>query len=120
MNTVSINKSVTENVPGYSDNGNNITWSFSPWITERPFVNRGLEPEKIIYNERTTIVYWNDNSRSISTCSENEIFDEEIGFAVCLLKKMFGKKVYGKKLYRRMIANAQKYRQSYKPEELPF
>ncbi len=63
-----------------------------------------LEPEKIIYNGQKTIVYWNDGTKNITTASTNEIFDPEIGFAVCLMKKMFGKKIKGKKLYRRMIA----------------
>ena len=65
-----------------------------------------LEPEKIIYNDRTTIVFWNDGTRTQSTASLNEIADPEVGFAMCLLKKLYGKKVYGKPLYRRMINRA--------------
>ena len=66
-----------------------------------------LEPEKIIYNDRTTIVFWNDGTRTQSTASLNEITDPEVGFAMCLLKKLYGKKVYGKPLYRRMINRAE-------------
>ena len=102
-------------------NGNTVSWaSYYPQVTVS-INNRGLEPIKIIYNGKVTIVYWNDNTRNVSTCSENEVFDPEIGFAMCLLKKMYGKKVYGKKLYRRMISKAQKYeKQHTNSMELPF
>lgn len=83
----------------------NKDFSVSFWFPPLP-VNRGLEPEKIIFNDRKTIVIWNDNTKTVSTCMGTDYFDENVGFAMCLLKKMFGKKVYGKKLYKRMIAKA--------------
>lgn len=71
-----------------------------------------LRPEKIIFNNRTTIVIWNDGSKTKSTCSENDIFDEQIGLASCLLKKMYGKKVHGKKLFERMIDGAERHKKT--------
>lgn len=73
--------------------GGNVSFTFS---TE----SDKLKPTKVIFNDRTTIVYWNDGTKSISTCSRGEAFDEEIGFAMCLAKKMFGKKKYQKIIKR--------------------
>jgi len=80
------------------------------YVTEPKKNDLGNVPdvEKIIYNDRTTIVYWTDGSKSRSTCVVGEIFDEEIGLAVCTMKKLFGKKIHGTKLYKRIIANAER------------
>ena len=83
-------------------------------------IRHNLEPKKIIFNGRTTIVLWNDGTKSMSTCSPNDYFDEQIGFSVCLLKKMFGKKVYGKRLYERMLSRAEHQVTSKNENELPF
>ena len=79
------------------------TLSFYPTGMEK------LDVQKIIYNGRTTIVYWSDGTKNVSTCSTEDVFDEAIGFSQCLLKKMFGKKIHGKKLYRRMIERAERH-----------
>lgn len=71
---------------------------------------KGLRPEKIIFHDRTTIVIWNDGSKTKATCSENDIFDEQIGLASCLLKKMYGKKIHGKKLFDRMLEGAERHK----------
>jgi len=77
-----------------------ISWTTIPQTAE-------LKPTKIIYNEDKTIVYWNDGTKTVSKASENEVVDPEIGFAICLMKKMYGKKINKKKLYRKMIAKAE-------------
>ncbi len=80
----------------------NITWAGIDVAK-----GKELRPDRIIYNGRTTIVYWNDGTKNVSTCSENDVFDKKMGLAACLLKKMFGKKVHKKKLYDRMVENAE-------------
>lgn len=83
-----------------------ITMTGCGWYN---YDKKELRPEKIIFNDRTTIVIWNDGSKTKSTCSENDIFDEQIGLASCLLKKVYGKKVHGKKLFERMLASAERH-----------
>ena len=89
--------------------GTNITGTIScTWYPlDLRSEEKKLEPEKIIYSNRTTIVFWNDGTRTQSTASLSEISDPEVGFAMCLLKKLYGKKIYGKPLYRRMINRAE-------------
>lgn len=48
--------------------------------------------KKVIVNDRTTIVLWNDGSKTRSTCAPEDTFDAKIGFAVCLMKKLYPKK----------------------------
>lgn len=102
MNDISNEKAVTYS--GYINGINLGTGSLTigtPVVLS--FEKVSLEPEKIFYNGRSTVVLWNDGTKTQSTASKNDIFDPEIGFAMCLMKKMFGKKVYGKKLFRKMI-----------------
>jgi hypothetical protein len=51
-----------------------------------------LTPKKVIYNrkERTTVVIWEDNSKTISKAGETEEWSEEMGYAACLMKKLYG------------------------------
>lgn len=43
--------------------------------------------EKVIFNEPATIVVWKDGTRTIAKCDEDEKFDKEKGFVICLCKK---------------------------------
>ena len=62
-----------------------------------------LDVDRIIYNGRTTIVYWNDGKPTRSTAASGERFDPEVGFMACVTKKVFGKSIFGKKLMHRML-----------------
>jgi len=48
----------------------------------------GIDPRKIIFNSSTTIVYWNDRTRT-TVKATNEKFVDEFGFAMALVKKLF-------------------------------
>jgi hypothetical protein len=74
---------------------------FIPGIEEK-IVKNYIEPKKIIYNGMTTIVYWNDGSKSRSTCSNADTFDKNVGLAICIYKRLFSK---GKR--ERMIKKAE-------------
>jgi len=65
-----------------------------------------LAPTRIIYNNRRTIVEWNDGTKTVATASKYEVFDVETGFAHALKKKLFGRRVYGEPLYKRFIHKA--------------
>lgn len=95
------------------ENTYSISYSTPPSLTtwtKVPLVTKELRPQKIIYNNRTTVVIWNDGTKTKTTCAKNDIFDEYLGFASCLLKKMYGKKVHGKRLFDRMIEGAERHR----------
>ena len=50
--------------------------------------------KKVIFNAPATIVLWNDGTKTVVKCSENDIFDPEKGLAFCFLKKLLGNGYY--------------------------
>lgn len=54
--------------------------------------------DRIIYNEPTTIVYWDDGTKTIVRCGEGEKFERYAGFMAAVCKKMFGSTADAKKL----------------------
>lgn len=53
---------------------------------------------KIIINGNVMIVVWSDGEKNRATCSDADPFDRNIGFAVCLAKRLYGKKKLAKML----------------------
>ena len=55
-------------------------------------VNRfsGIVPKKIIFNGPATIVMWTDGTKTVVKQSEHDLYDYEKGFAMCVVKKVFG------------------------------
>lgn len=47
-------------------------------------------PKEVIFSPPATIVYWQDGSRTVVKCSEEDEFSEEMGFVLCFMKKWFG------------------------------
>lgn len=50
--------------------------------------------KKVIFNAPATIVLWNDGTKTVVKCSENDVFDPEKGLAFCFLKKLLGNNYY--------------------------
>jgi hypothetical protein len=70
-------------------------WSFenvptSWWTFPEPKKNINFVPTKIIFNNRTTICFFEDGSKVISKCMDGQEFDAESGVAVCIAKKVVG------------------------------
>lgn len=51
-----------------------------------------IMPKKIIFNGPATIVIWNDGTKTVVKQSNLDNYDYEKGFAMCVVKKMFGDK----------------------------
>lgn len=62
-------------------------------------------PDHVIFNDRTTVVIWKDGSKTIVRCADNEPFIEEVGFAECVVKKLYGSRAN----FLKIVENA--YRQ---------
>ena len=73
----------------------NYNWDSSVWDTiykKRPSLNdlkNLLKPERVIFNNPATIVYWNDGSKTVVKCSENEEFIPEVGLAMAFIRKIY-------------------------------
>ena len=59
-----------------------------------------LEPKRIVHSGPATIVFWNDKTKTVVKCSENDIYDEYEAFCAALAIKMFGSNSHLKKMIR--------------------
>ncbi len=62
--------------------------------------------DKIIFNPPATVVLWKDGEKTIVKCGEDEVFDHEVGVAMCFMKKIFG----SRSAFKRTV-------KEYKPKE---
>lgn len=51
-------------------------------------------PKKVIFNDPATIVYWSDGSKTVVKCGNDDVYDREKGFAMCVLKRLYGDKFH--------------------------
>lgn len=51
-----------------------------------------LTIKKIMYKPPATIVFWNDGTKTVSVCEKGDIYNKELGFALCVLKKKYDNK----------------------------
>ena len=67
-----------------------------------------LTIEKIMYKPPATIVFWNDNTKTVAVCEKGDTYNRELGFALCVLKKKYGnKKVHD--MLDKYVHNVSKY-----------
>ena len=45
---------------------------------------------KVVYNGPATIVFWSDDTKTVSKCAPEDEFSPETGLAICFLKKIVG------------------------------
>ena len=48
--------------------------------------------KNVIFNPPATIVFWNDGTKTVVKCQNDEVFDAEKGLAMAISKKYFGNK----------------------------
>ena len=46
--------------------------------------------KKVIFNDPATIIFWEDGTKTVVKCGENDIFDPEKGIAMAIAKKALG------------------------------
>lgn len=63
-----------------------------PYINFKPTTTfkHLMTPKKAIFNDPATIVYWEDGSKTVVKCGPYDIYDREKGFAMCVLKRLYG------------------------------
>ena len=52
--------------------------------------NKRVRIDKVIFNPPATIILWSDKTRTVVKCREGETFDKHTGFAMCIVKKLYG------------------------------
>lgn len=51
-----------------------------------------LTIDKVIYNPPATIVLWNDGTKTMAKCDDEDTYNKATGFMLCVLKKKYGNK----------------------------
>lgn len=46
--------------------------------------------KKVMYYDPATIVFWSDGTKTVSKCKEGDVYSEECGLMICVMKKIMG------------------------------
>ena len=44
--------------------------------------------KKVIYNPPATVIIWSDDTKTVVKCQEDDIYNKETGFLLCVMKKV--------------------------------
>ena len=53
-------------------------------------ISLSTHPEKVVYADPATVVYWGDGTKTVVVCQEGDTYDEREGFLLCCAKKLMG------------------------------
>lgn len=65
---------------------------FDPGSLKHLCTIRGVNIKDVIFNPPATIVLWEDGTKTVVKCGENDSYDPEKGLAMCISKKVLGNK----------------------------
>lgn len=51
---------------------------------------KAVKPIGVIYNPPATIVYWNDDTKTIVKCAKGDTYNKLVGLLLCYIKKSLG------------------------------
>lgn len=93
---------------GYGDNhysGNELILTLENYMkfNKDNIIYRKEDIEKVIFNDPATIVYWNDGTKTVVKCQDDDRFDKEKGLAMAIVKKLFGNKGNYNKIFKKYI-----------------
>ena len=63
--------------------------AFVPKCTPKP-TNYLPEIKNVKFNGPATIVFWADGTKTVVKCQDGDDYSEEVGLAMCIVKKAFG------------------------------
>lgn len=59
--------------------------------------------KKVIFNDPCTIVLWNDGTKTVVKCGEDDVFDPEKGLAMAISKYFFDNKGYFNDVFKKFV-----------------
>ena len=62
-----------------------------------------LEIKNVYFNDPVTVVMWNDGTKTIVRCSENDVYDPEKGLAMAIVKKTYGNDNKFHKIFKKWL-----------------
>jgi len=46
--------------------------------------------KEVLYHNPVTVVFWSDNTKTITKCVKGDVYSRETGLSICILKKIIG------------------------------
>lgn len=62
-----------------------------------------LSIKNVYFNDPVTVVIWNDGTKTIVRCSENDFYDPEKGLAMAIIKKVYGNDNSFHKIFKKWL-----------------
>jgi len=53
---------------------------------------------EVMYREPATIVFWDDNTKTVAKCAPEDTYSKYVGLSICVLKKLIGNQEYAELL----------------------
>ena len=57
----------------------------------------------VIFNNPATIIKWKDGTKTVVKCADGDVYNKETGFALCIIKKMYGNDNSYQRLFKRWV-----------------
>ena len=57
----------------------------------------------VIFSPPATIVLWEDGTKTVVKCQNNETYSKEVGLAMCICKKVYGNKGNYNNVFKKFI-----------------
>ena len=67
---------------------NNMLGTYTTYIQDEDSFNL-LKPERVIYNDRATICYWKDGTKTVVKATDDDHMTHEHGVAMAIVRKLF-------------------------------
>lgn len=61
------------------------------------------EIKNVIFNEKATIVFWEDGDKTVVKLQDGDTYNKELGFAMCICKKALGGKGNYNDLFKKWV-----------------
>lgn len=102
--TLTTNTCISPMYYWYGGGGGTGTWTTESLTYLGSVELLKLEIKKVIFNPPATVVIWQDGTKTVVKCSENDIFDPEKGLAMAIIKKIYGNDNSFHKIFKQWIS----------------
>lgn len=87
------------------ENENTIAFEAQPTKKEEStmFKCDPMSIKNVYFNDPVTVVMWNDGTKTIVRCSENDFYDPEKGLAMAIIKKVYGNDNKFHKIFKKWL-----------------
>lgn len=89
---------------GRTSNRANLFADFATWYNGEDDV---FAIKKVHFNDPATVVIWEDGTKTVVKCGEEDIYDPQTGLLMCIAKKAYGNKGKFNDILREWVSEEQ-------------